>query len=153
MIADDSLRALFVTFAFLMQALLLANFASRYLRPSLERQHGWVVYVTAMAGIVVAALLLLGGQPWSVVVGPVICAIWGAFGFLVDRVYGVEWRSPARPSILIPYVLLFIASQFGFWIPLWYVGREHWIAYTVTYSVNTLVNVLSHRLPAMATAR
>jgi hypothetical protein len=42
-------------------------------------------------------------------------------------------------------VVLFLAAQFLFWIPLWTVGIPYWIAYTALYVLNTALNIASHR--------
>ena len=137
--------ALFVAFAFLAQILLLLDFTARNLRPALEIKYGWIVYATAIPGLVLGVLNLATDQPWYMVTAPLVYCAWGAFGFYVDRYRPVEWRSPPRWSVLVPYVVLFIASQFAFWIPLWYVGRGYWLAYSAFYVLNTGLNLYSHK--------
>jgi len=41
---NNTLQALFVVFAFLVQVLLIINFVARNWKPSLERKHGWILY-------------------------------------------------------------------------------------------------------------
>jgi hypothetical protein len=144
---DSTLQALFVIFAFLTQALVIANFAARNWRPSLEIEYGWLIYAMGIVAIPLAILFLAGRQPWYIVTAPIVYSVWAALGYSVDRCRQVEWRSPPRWSIFIPYVGLFMASQFFFWIPLWYIGLGYWVAYTVAYAVNTGLNFYSHRQP------
>jgi hypothetical protein len=139
------LRTLFVVFAFLVQVLLVLNFAARNWRPALERKYGWVIYALGIVAVLLALVFALGGQPWYAVLAPLLYAAWAGFGFYVDTYRHMEWRNPPRGSVLIPYVLLFMASQFAFWIPLWYVGLGYWAAYAVFYVVNTALNLFSHR--------
>jgi hypothetical protein len=142
---NTALRTLFVVFAFVVQVLLLFNFAARNWRPALERKYGWVIYALGIVGVLLAIVFALGGQPWYVVLAPLLYALWAGFGFYVDVYRRIEWRNPPRWTVLVPYVLLFMASQFAFWIPLWYVGLGFWAAYAVLYFLNTALNIYSHR--------
>jgi hypothetical protein len=145
---NRTLQALFVAFAFLAQVLLIINFAARNWRPLLERRYGWLIYAMGIPGIGLGILFLARAQPWTVVAAPLVYAIWAAFGYYVDMVRQIKWRSPPRWPVFIPYVALFMAGQFLFWIPLWYVGLAYWIIYTVMYFLNTGLNIYSHRKPA-----
>jgi len=142
---SSTLRAAFVVFAFLVQALLVINFAARRWRPELERKYGWIIYALAIVAVLLGVVFALGRQPAWAIVAPLLYAVWAGFGYYVDTYRQIEWRNPPRWSVLVPYVLLFIASQFAFWIPLWYVGLGYWAAYALFYVVNTALNVSSHR--------
>jgi hypothetical protein len=144
---------LFVTSAFLMQALLILNFAVRNWRPELKRRFGHLVYVAGMSAAFVGVVFIVWGEPWFIVAAPMITSLWGVFGFWVDRVARIRWRIPRLNSILVPYLFLFMVSQFSFWIPLWYVGSRYWIAYSITYAVNTGLNLYSHRGTKRRTTR
>jgi hypothetical protein len=143
--ANIALRTVFVVFAFAVQVLLAFNFAARNWRPALERKYGWIIYALAIVAVLLAIVFPLGHQPAYAILAPLIYAVWAGFGFYVDTYRHIEWRNPPRLTVLVPYVLLFIASQFAFWIPLWYVGLGHWVAYGVFYVVNTALNLYSHR--------
>jgi hypothetical protein len=140
-----ALRTTFVVFAFGVQVLLILDFAARNWRPALERKYGWVIYALGIVAVLLAIVFALGRQPAYAVVAPLVYALWAAFGYVVDIYRHIEWRNPPRWSVLAPYVLLFMASQFAFWIPLWYLGLGYWAAYTVLYAVNTALNFASHR--------
>ena len=146
MMTNNTLQALFVAFAFLVQVLLIINFVARNWRPSLERKHGWLLYtMVGLLGLILGILFLAGDQPWYIVAAPLVNSIWAAFGYYVDTYRQISWRSPPRWPVFIPYVGLFMASQFFFWIPLWYIGLEYWIAYGAMYFINTALNIYSHR--------
>lgn len=142
---NSTLRAVFVVSAFLVQVLLVLNFAARNWRPALERKYGWVIYALGIVAVLLAIVFALGHQPAYAIVAWLLYAVWAGFGFYVDTYRQIAWRSPPRWPVLIPYVVLFIASQFAFWIPLWYVGIGYWAAYTVLYFLNTALNISSHR--------
>ena len=142
---DSALQILFVLFAFLIQVLLFFNFAARNWKTSLERKYGWLIYALGILAVILGVLYFLAGQPWYIMAAPFVYALWAALGYYVDIVKQIEWRSPPRWSIFIPYVALFIAAQFFFWIPLWYVDLTLWIIYGVLYFVNMGLNINSHR--------
>ena len=142
---DSTLQILFVLFAFLVQVLLFINFAARNCKPSLERKYGWLVYALGILAVILGILFLLADQPWYITAAPFVYALWAGLGYYVDIVKQIEWRSPPRWSIFIPYVVLFIAAQFLFWVPLWYVDLPLWIIYGVLYFINLGLNIHSHR--------
>jgi len=145
MMTNNTLQALFVVFAFLIQVLLVIDFTARNWKPSLERKYGWLIYAMGMPGIILGILFIAGDEPWYIVAAPLVYSIWAAFGYFVDRYQQVQWRSPPRWSVFVPYVALFMASQFFFWIPLWYIGLAYWIGYAVIYFLNTSLNIYFHR--------
>lgn len=145
MMTADTLQSLFVGFAFVIQLLLIINFAARNWKPSLERTYGWLIYAMGMPGVILGILFVVGDRPWQVVAAPFVYSIWAAFGYFVDRHQPIQWRSPPRWSVFVPYVGLFMASQFVFWIPLWYTGLAYWIAYAGMYFLNTGLNIYVHR--------
>lgn len=140
-----TLRTVFVVFAFAVQVLLALNFTARNWRPALELKYGWIIYALAIVAVLLAIVFALGRQPGYAILAPLMYAVWAGFGYYVDMYRHIEWRSPPRYAVFVPYVLLFIASQFAFWIPLWYVGLGYWVAYAVLYFINTGLNIASHR--------
>lgn len=140
------LQAFYLILAFGIQLLLIANFAARNLRPTLEQRYGGIVYAASgLPALALGILLLVSRADWYFAAGPLLTALHAGCGTLVDRVQRVPWRSPPRWGVLIPYLSLFIGGQLLFWISLWYVGIAFWIAYGVLYGINTTLNLLSHR--------
>lgn len=138
------MQKLFVVFALLTQGLLFSNFAARLWQPSLERQYGWIVYALGIPALFLGILYIADGQPWMVAVAPLVYAAWAALGYYVDIYAGIPWRTPPIWPVFLPYVTLFMAAQFFFWIPLWSMGVPYWIAYTLLYVLNTALNIGSH---------
>jgi len=135
----------FVIFAFVFQVLLLADFIIRLFRPGVEIKYGWMLYAfLATAGFLAGTVFLLTRQTWYFSLAFGVLFAWALLGLVVDKLHPVEWRKPVFWPIFLPYVLLFIASLFAFWIPLWYVGMPYWIAYTILYAVHTILNISSH---------
>ncbi|HET9648046.1 MAG TPA: hypothetical protein VFP34_07420 [Microlunatus sp.] len=100
--------------------------------------HGMAV--NRLLGLVIAALsvpatiALVGfvraGNLWWV--GPAVFDAFTVLMLCVDYVWPVEWRRPARPSILIPYVSLFFGSILLMGIPMYTLNRGLWMVTVVT---------------------
>ncbi len=145
MITSELLTALYVGFAFLIQALLIINFTARNWKPEIERGYGWIIYALGAPSVILSALMYVEDQPWFFVVPPLLYFIWAVFGFFVDLWRPIAWRTPPRWSIFVPYVGLFAASLILFWVSMWYVNLIYWIAFGVMYVVETILNIYSHR--------
>ena len=102
------------------------GFASR-------RSHGMAV--NHVLGLVIAVLAipatlaLVGfaraGNPWWI--GPAVFDVFVVLMLVVDYLWPVQWRDPARPMILIPYLLLFFGSILLMGIPMYTVNRGLWL--------------------------
>jgi hypothetical protein len=141
----DLWTATFVAFGLLSQVGLLLYFAARRWRPEAERRWGWGIYAL---GLPAAGLALVGvgtAAPPEHALAFALFAAWATFGALVDLRLRIEWRRPIRPPIFGVYVGWFVATQFAFWVPLWWNRGVAWIAFAAVYAVQTTVNVLGHR--------
>jgi len=76
MITNSTLRILFVLFAFLVQVLLVANFAASNLRLALEQRYGWIIYGLGIPAVMLGILLLVARESWAIVAAPFIYAVW-----------------------------------------------------------------------------
>ncbi len=140
----DSLQALYVASAFVLQLVLIAHFALRRWRFHLAIRHGWIVYALSLPAAAVSVLLLLGGRPWSLWLGGFIYLAWAAFGYTVEYVKDVQWRSPIFWPIFGPYVLLYLATIMFYWWPLALIWKPLWYAAAVLFVAATVLNVTSH---------
>jgi D-alanyl-D-alanine carboxypeptidase len=140
----DHAPPVFVLFGFLVQVLLVADFAARRWRPTLERRYGWVIYTLGIPAAGLALYLWLDGAAWYQPLAFGLFGLWALFGAWVDYLRPVAWRTPPRWPVFLPYVGLFVTSLFAFWIPLWYVGLPVWLAFGALYAVHTGLNIASH---------
>ena len=145
MITSELLTALYVGFAFLIQALLIINFTARNWNPEIERAYGWTIYALGALSVILGALMYVEDQPWFFVVPPLLYFIWAVFGYFVDLWRPIAWRNPPRWSIFVPYVGLFAGSLILFWVSMWYIGLIYWIAFGAMYVIETILNIYSHR--------
>jgi len=141
----DKLDKLFVVWAFLFQLILIVHFAvRRRCFESYTLHYGWIVYALCIPAVVISVILLLGGKSWSFWLGGFLFLLFAAFGYWVDYVAQIQFRSPLRLSILFPYIFLYLATVMFYWWPLRPLSRLLWVVYTVLYIIATILNIKSH---------
>ena len=140
----DSLETLFVTTAFLFQLVLIAYFALRRWRFAAAIRYGPSVYALSLAAFAVSLRLLLGGKSWSLWLGGFLYLVWAIFGYTVEYVKKIEWRTPIRWPIFGPYVFMYLATVMFYWFPLALVHKPLWYIYAALFVVSTFLNVTSH---------
>ena len=126
------------------QVVLVIYFALRKCHVAGAMQVGWLVYGLAIPAVALSVMLLKARKPWYLWTAGFLFAVWAAFGVVVDIIHPVAWRSPMLPSIFMPYVLLYTASQMFYWWPLLRVHRVSWCIFAALYSLSTFLNVTSH---------
>jgi hypothetical protein len=147
MINQDMLQTGFVILAFVIQVMLVVDFAARNWKPSIEKRLGWLVYAMGLPASILGVLFLVNDQPWYYWTATLLFTIWAAFGYMIDIVLRVKWRGPAKRSIFVPYVVLFVSSLLAFWVPLWFIRPVLWGAYGLLYATHTALNMYSHFKP------
>jgi len=140
----DSLETLFVTTAFLFQLVLIAYFALRRWRFAAAIRYGPSVYALSLAAFAVSLRLLLGGKSWSLWLGGFLYLVWAIFGYTVEYVKKIEWRTPIRWPIFGPYVFMYLATVMFYWFPLALVHKPLWYIYAALFFVIMFPNVTSH---------
>ena len=143
---SDSLKTLFVIWAFFFQVLLIVHFALR--KWAFDRytyQFGWIVYAMSVPAVVVSLILLLNGQSWAFWTGGFIYLVWAAFGFWIEFIQKVEWRNPFRWLVGGPYLVLYLATNMFYWWPVSRVSKPLVYVYAVLYAISMALNLWSHR--------
>ena len=141
----DKLDRLFVIWAFVFQIILIVHFAVR--KPFFESytmKYGWIIYALCIPAAVISIILLRGGKSWSFWLGGFIFIAFAVFGYWVDYVAGINFRSPIRVSILIPYVVLYLATVMFYWWPVGMLSRPLWYGYGILFIISTILNTTSH---------
>lgn len=138
----------FATWALTFQIVLLLHFALRRWRFETAMRFGRFVYALSVPALGVSVLVVVTGtDPWLAVAG-VLHVIWGLFGYVAEYVYKIQWRTPPRWSVMIPYLTLYLATLMFYWWPLALVYRPLWYVYAVLFVMATYLNVTSHRTPS-----
>ncbi len=144
----DSLDLVFIVTAFLFQIILLLHFALRKWHFETAIRYGPLVYALSLPAALVSLLLLLGGKTWSFWLGGFLFLAWGLFGYWIEYVRKIEWRNAWRWQILVPFVLLYLATSMFYWFPLGLLWRPLWYIFGVLFVVSVVLNVTSHKRPA-----
>jgi hypothetical protein len=146
MAGRDGLEVLFVIWAFLFQAILIAHFSLRkWAFDRYTRRFGWLVYAMSIPAVFVSLILLAGGMTWSLWIGGFVYLVWAVYGYWVEYVRRIQWRNPIRWPIFGPYVFLYLATIMFYWWPLGNIGRPLWYVYAVLFVISTALNTTSHR--------
>ena len=141
----DTYHSLFVLNAFLVQLILLAHFALRKWRFHLAMRYGWLVYMWSIPAAILSLISLRNGMGWYFWLGGLIYLVWAAFGYFVEYRLRIEWRNSMRWPILVPYVVLYLASVMFFWWPLALIYKPLWYAYAALFAISTYLNITSHK--------
>jgi hypothetical protein len=106
---------------------------------------GWIVYALGIPFAGLAVGLLVAGAPWWMWTGGLLYLAWAAFGYFVEYVRRIEWRSPIVWPVFVPYLVLYLATAMFYWWPLARIGWLPWLVATLLFVVATILNVTSHR--------
>ena len=105
---------------------------------------GYVMIVLAApAGLALIAFVRTRAG-WQLWIGPGVYIAFIALMIVVDYVSPLEFRSPARYGILVPYLVLFFGSILLMGIPMYRINRGLWMV-----TVASTVLLLSSMLVAM----
>lgn len=141
----DHLNRLFIVWAFLLQIVLIVHFALRKpLFESYTLKYGWVVYALGIPAAVISIVILRGGKSWSFWLGGFLFLIYAIFGFYIDYVAQIQFRNPSMLSVLIPYIILYLAAIMFYWWPIGLLSRPLWFVYAVLFVIATVLNITSH---------
>lgn len=72
--------------------------------------------------------------------GPIAFLVFIAVELVVDYLAPVEFRDPARPAILVPYLTLFFGSIVAMGVPMFRIDRRRWLL-TATTSTILLISM------------
>ena len=140
----DKLETLFLVTAFLFQIVLIIHFTIRWRRLETAILYGWIVYALSIPAAVVSVILLLGSKVWWLWLGGFLYLVWAGFGYVVEYVKKIEWRSPPRWGVFGPYLILYLATVMFYWWPLARLYKPAWMVYTVLFIISTGLNMASH---------
>lgn len=141
----DNLETLFVICAFLFQIVLIVHFALRKWRFDLAMRWGPLVYALSVPAAAASATILLGGKSWSFWLSGFLFLLWAIFGYTMEYIKRIEWRSPIFWPVFGPYIFLYLATVMFYWWPLALIDKPLWYVYAVLFVTSTILNVTSHR--------
>ncbi len=93
---------------------------------------GYIIIALVIPAVVALIAFLRAGTGWLNRAGPAVFIVFIAFMIFVDYVSPIEFRSPMRPSILVPYLLLFFGSILLMGLPMYRSNRPLWLVTVLT---------------------
>jgi hypothetical protein len=123
-----------------------AGFLSRVWTGSRAINHllGYGIVVLAAPATVALVALVRAGAGWRQWIGAAVYLAFVVFMVVVEYVLRVEFRSPVRYGILVPYLLLFFGSILLMGLPMFRMDRRLWLV-----TVGTTVLLLGSMGAAM----
>ncbi len=100
---------------------------------------GWAIAALALPASAALVGYVRSGSPWWI--GPATFDAFVALMLGVDHLWPVEFRDPARPAILVPYLVLFFGSIFLMGISTFRVSLRLW-AVTVATTLGLLLSMI-----------
>jgi hypothetical protein len=118
----------------LVNVLQAAGFLSRIWTGSHAANHvlGYGIAALAVpAAVALTAFLRAGAGPrhW---LGPAVFLAFVLLMAVVDYAWPIEFRSPVRPAILVPYLVLFFGAILLMGLPMFHMERGLWLVTAVT---------------------
>ena len=126
----------------LVNVLQAAGFLSRVWTGNRAINHllGYAIVALALPAAVALVAFVRAGAGWRQWIGPAVYLAFVVFMVGVEYVWPVEFRSPVRPSILVPYLLLFFGAILLMGLPMFRMDRRLWLV-TVATTVLLLVSM------------
>lgn len=121
----------------LVNLLQAAGFASRVVDPGINRTLGLAIIALGIPAGTALVSFARSSSGWRFYAGPVCFMIFVVTELAVDYLWQLEFRSPRRPEILIPYLVLFFGSIVLLGAPMFRIDRRRW-AVTATTSLMLL---------------
>jgi hypothetical protein len=111
-----------------------AGFLSRVRTGSMAVNHvlGYVMIVLAIPSIVALIAFVRAGAGWPHWIGPAVFLTFIALMVVVDYAWPVEFRSPIRYDILVPYLVLFFGAILLMGLPMFRLNRQLWLLTVAT---------------------
>lgn len=111
-----------------------AGFLSRVPTGSLAVNHmlGRVIIALAIPTIATLVAFIRASAGWRLWIGPSVFLALVAFMVAVEYIWPVEFRSPMRYGVLVPYLVLFFGAIFLMGFPMFRMNRGLWLVTVAT---------------------
>jgi len=111
-----------------------AGFLSRVITGNQSINHllGYGIVTLALPAALTIVAFIREKSGWRQWIGPAAFLIFVIFMILVEYIWKVEFRSPIRYDILIPYLVLFYGSIFFMGISMFRINRSLWLVTVAT---------------------
>lgn len=111
-----------------------AGFLSRVRTGGMAVNHllGYVMIGLALPATAALVAFLRGRAGWFYWIGPAVYVAFVILLVVVDYLRPVEFRSPMRADILVPYLLLFFGAILLMGLPMFNLDRRLWLVTAAT---------------------
>ncbi len=111
-----------------------AGFVSRVCTGSMAVNHvlGRVIMMLAIPAIAAMIAFVHAGAGWRHWIGPAVFLAFVGMMIAVEYVWQVEFRSPMRYSIVVPYLVLFFGAILLMGLPMFRMNRLLWFVTVAT---------------------
>jgi hypothetical protein len=116
----------------LVNLLQAAGFATRVIDPGINRTLGIGIMVLAVPAGFALISFVRANSGWRFYLGPALFLVFVITELIVDHFLELEFRSPRRAEILIPYLTLFFGSIVLMGAPMIRFHRRLWAVTSVT---------------------
>jgi len=117
------------------------GFLTRPRAPEVNRVAGLVMTILAVPATAALVAFVRNRSGWRLIAGPLVYDGFILVSLVVDYWLAIEFRSPRRPEILIPYLVLFFGAIFLMGVPMFRVDRRLW-AVTALTTIALLVSMV-----------
>lgn len=116
----------------LVNLLQAAGFATRVVDPNINRVLGAGIIALGVPASFALGSFIRSHSGWRFYAGPLCFVTFIVFAIPVDYVLQLEFRSPRRPEILVPYLVLFFGSVALMGAPMFRIDRRLWAVTALT---------------------
>ncbi|MCL4562922.1 MAG: hypothetical protein M1281_20195 [Chloroflexi bacterium] len=111
-----------------------AGFLSRVYTGNRTINHnlGYVIIALVVPATVALVAFVRARAGWRQWIGPAAFFWFVVFMVIVEDIWQVEFRSPIRDDILIPYLVLFFGSILLMGLPMFHMDRRLWLVTVAT---------------------
>jgi hypothetical protein len=111
------------------------GFVSRLWDRTINHRLGVVIAVLAVPATWALVEFARARAGWRLLIGPVAFDLFVLLMLAVDFIWTVEFRTPRRPAVLIPYLVLFFGSIVLMGAPMYRVDRRRWLLTALSTSL------------------
>jgi hypothetical protein len=112
----------------------VAGFLSRLCTGSMATNHalGFAIMALALPALAAVASFVRAKAAWLSWAGPAVFLAFVLLMIVVDYAVPTEFRSPARPVLLVPYLVLFFGAILLMGLPMFSLDRRLWFVTVAT---------------------
>ena len=124
-----------------------AGFISRVTTGGRQTNHalGYLIVALAVPAAVALAAFVRARADWLQLIGPAVFLVFVTLMISVDYIAPIEFRSPPRYEVLVPYLVLFFGSIVLMGLPMYRLNRSLWLVTVVSATLLIISMVVAMR--------